>query len=146
MELDAEFDHLACFRLLGRRIVREFSRVVVEVQGTSDAMTVGWFGTDVSGEVNVMVALSANGEATVATGEGMMLELYFPSLDSDEVVERLLQELRNIGSQGVELVRTAPLLGPLSPSWVGPARSPEIVAARAHRHARVIASARPWSR
>ncbi len=123
----------------------EFPRVRLDIQGTSDAMTVAWFGTNVPGEVNVMVTIAANGQASVGTGEGMLLELFFPSLDADEVTERLFEEVRDVGLHGVEFVRTMPMLGRWSPSWVGPAGSPEVLAAKAHRHARVIAVARPWS-
>lgn len=144
--MDAELDFVDCLLRLERQVVREFPGVTVETQGTSDAMTVAWFGTGVPGEVRVMVTIAFNGEVTVGTGEGLMMELHFPSLDAEEVVARLLAELRVLGAQGVELVRILWPLGPLSPSWVGPARSREVMTAKAHRLARVAASAGPWSR
>ena len=139
-----DVDFLDCMERLTAKVQSRFPGVAFELQGANDATVVGWFRLSDPARLQVMVVIDFNGAATIATGEGLVIELYVPSRDPDEIVSQLWSHIAPLGESGVELVRTCFPLGRLSPSFVGPPDSDEILRAKRRRLARVVASAGGW--
>jgi len=137
-------DPLEVMVQLKDQVHARFPQVSFELQGADEATAVGWFDSGRSGEVRVMVTIADNGDSTIGSGEGLMMELDAPCRSEREALSRVLRELIRLGEEGVELVRLVPALGPLSPSWVGPPGSDEIAAAKRRRFAKVVRRADAW--
>ncbi len=133
-----------CLAVLEEELRRRFPRVSLDVQTADRFDAIGSFGTSRAGDLRLTVTISNDGTASIGTAEGLMVELSTPTSDLYLVVSRLLETVEPLGVQGLEYVRTLPLLGPLSPSWVGAARSNEVVAAKRKRFAQVVRSAAAW--
>ena len=139
-----EVNSLQCMYQLEQMLRVQFPDLEFELQGADEFTSVGWFTSPHPRSVRVLVVISGNGDTTISTGEGLAVELESPWSDAAEVVLRAFETVKPLGDQGVELVRIWPILGPLSPSWVGPPNDAEITKAKRHRCARVARSAAAW--